>query len=77
MARSWSRHRDLGGGEFSGKVVGPVSRACSVCRGHSLSLVDTGRIRLVLELRFLMAMVSYEMERVLRRSGAVCESVCE
>lgn len=61
------------GEDLSVKVMGPVCRACA-CRGHSLSLVDTGRIRLVLELRFLMAMVSYEMERVLRRSGAVFES---
>lgn len=47
--------------------------AC-VCTAHSLSLVDTGRIRLVLELRFFMAMVSCEMERVVRCSGVVVES---
>lgn len=43
------------------RVGGRACRAC-MCTGHSLSLVETGRIRLVLELRFLMAMVSYAIE---------------
>lgn len=60
----WSPERDRMGSELDGKED---------LQQYSLSLVETGRIRLVLELRFLMAIVSWDRknERKKQRSWGV------
>lgn len=53
----------MAGPVLTGPAFCPPLRDKLPAEGHSLSLEETGRILLVLELRFLMAIVSFGGKR--------------